>query len=181
MQFRTISKASNISNASLSDPCEPEISQGNCIGKDACNQCRPPGGNSILPDNGNPFPNGFLNCEGEAACVGMLVPDVYTYASSTDYLVCNGLGACKGQWNIDNLGSACCFTDSANGQVCNDAARLNLNTDGQSLCTNDICCDCPQECCYESEFTGVNSLSCRGGSSCTQSNIQLDRNLFCNL
>ncbi|CAK9004233.1 Autophagy-related protein 18a, partial [Durusdinium trenchii] len=164
-----------------SDPCATEINTGNCVGNQACKDCRPQGDGKI--PSGTRFPNGYLKCEGDPvgvqACFGMLENDFYEFRSSSDYLICDGEGTCKGDWNVNNVGSVCCTAAVDDTQACNNAAKLNLTTDPDSGCTQDVCCDCDQACCYESFFTGVNSLSCLGGTSCTQSRFEIQRNLFC--
>ena len=50
---------------------------------------------------------------------------------------------------MNNVGSVCCTAAVDDTQACNNAAKLNLTTDPDSGCTQDVCCDCDQVSLHE--------------------------------
>ncbi|CAL1155992.1 unnamed protein product [Cladocopium goreaui] len=152
------------------------LNQGACVGDDVCVGCDLPGANAVLPQQDNRFPNNELRCEGNRTCSQNVSSATFKFASPGQVMVCIGDVTCTDVWKVSNVGAACC--SSANdGDTCSNSS-FNL-TANDALCQNDVCCD-GTRVCTNSTMDDVESLLCRGLLACSDSQVILEQDLYCN-
>jgi len=152
------------------------LNQGACVGDDVCVGCDLPGANAVLPQQDNRFPNNELRCECNRTCSQNVSSATFKFASPGQVMVCIGDVTCTDVWKVSNVGAACC--SSANdGDTCSNSS-FNL-TANDALCQNDVCCD-GTRVCTNSTMDDVESLLCRGLLACSDSQVILEQDLYCN-
>ena len=125
-----------------------------------------------VPTNATRFPEGSLFCRDSSMSPRMSACDSssFTFRNPNDFWDCKGI-SCR-QSSVHNAGAACFASDGSVGR----SAKVWLAH--HSTCTRDICCDA-EGACRSTRFKDVNSLSCRGRTSCTRMAIELSKNLYC--
>ena len=153
------------------------LNAGACIGNDVCADCFLQGSLVALPNSGDPrFPNNELRCEGNRTCSQNASSPAFEFRETGQVMVCIGDVTCTDVWRFSNLGAVCC--SSANdGNTCSNSS-FTLTPD-DALCQNDVCCD-GTRVCTNSTMDEVESLLCRGLLACSDSEVILEQDLYCN-
>lgn len=151
------------------------LNDGACIGDDVCVGCDLPGAQGILPQTELFFPNRELRCEGNRTC-SQVVGSPFTFASAGQAMVCIGDATCTDVWFVSNVGAVCCASANDGDTCSNSSFSLTVN---DVICQNDVCCD-GTRVCTNSTMSDVESLLCRGLLACSDSQVILEQDLYCN-
>eukprot|EP00435_Cladocopium_sp_Y103_P039023 s442_g10.t1 len=168
--------------------CDDEalLDTGECVGSQNCTDCydgATPPANNVPPSNTlDRFPNGRLLCgNGSFACAN----SNFNFKTSSDYMVCQGdrssstESVCAGI-NVSNVGAVCC--SGARG-----CSGSNWQLSPLGGCQPDMCCgefdkenSCgPSQLGTGSTVQGIDSISCRGTSSCRLLQAEVRRDVRC--
>lgn len=152
-----------------------DLNNGACIGNDVCVGCNLPGAQGVLPQTEDFFPNREFRCEGNRTC-SQVVDSPFTFASAGQAMVCIGDATCTDVWFVSNVGAVCCSSANDGDTCSNSSFNLTVN---DVICQNDVCCD-GTRVCTNSTMYDVESLLCRGLLACSDSQVILEQDLYCN-
>ena len=152
------------------------LNAGACIGDDVCVGCDLQAGNAILPNNAQRFPNNELRCQGNRTCSQNVTSDTFKFGEAGQIMVCIGDVTCTDIWKVSNVGAVCCSSANDGDTCSNSSFNLTVN---DVLCQNDVCCD-GTRVCTNSTMLDVESLLCRGLLACSDSQVTLEQDLYCN-
>lgn len=162
-----------------------EFDAGVCDSSDGTDECTGCTDGGLIPEPSSltGFPAGSFLCLNDQDGSGQVCENAdkktYTFKDGNDFMTCKGYQSCVNDWFVENVAAVCCSVASESGQSCKGIAKFTMTTDESSSYTHDACCDGYQTCDGDSEFKGVNSMSCRAENACDDSTFELARNLYC--
>lgn len=144
-----------------------------------CTECNP-SGRQVIPSTLERFQSGSLSC-GRSNSITFAttsctfadqwpaIGNFFEFWSSKDHLNCQGT-ACS-QFNVHNMGAACCDGPDA-------CKRSNFQFNGENKCGfADVCCRGTRTC-EDGIFTGVRSMACSGSHACFNATVRMTGDLF---